>query len=605
MLFKKNQRFRTQPRFSIPTFILLFLFTPLLGYFTFVLHTHLPYVLHHGKWPFGSDWLSEAACESYIPILNSLNSLETSNVKVKISMDFSPILLEQLADSDFPKTFIAYCDERIGLANADHKLFATNGEKHFQPLAQYWIDFYTNCKNSFRDTYNSDLVGAFRKLSQSGILDAMTCGATHGYFPLLLDDRNIKAQIQLAIATHEKYFGDKPRGIWLPECAYRPRYWWSPERGNGTLLKFKKERAGIEEILSEFGLEYFVVEGSLTKGGMAMPVYRQFMKAIHSKHLLSVDWQKYQLSRVEKTDRSLADIYGVKSTNRDLAGGIPVVFSRDRSTSEQVWSGDIGYPGNPDYLDFHKKHHDSGLRYWKVTGPKIDIGAKEQYDPSTTEADLSAQALHFTNLVKQTLVEHLIKTGKPGVVCSPFDTELFGHWWFEGPKFLKKVLENLSTDPEIKLANCAEIVDRIIDPEVIALPEGSWGEGGGHYVWLNNKVSWTWDDIYRLESRFLGLIEKFRTIKKPSAFFTKILQQAGRELLLLESSDWQFLITTESAAEYSTTRVKTHSERLTHLLDIADKLFNNKLADKTDRKYLKDISEDDKPFANIDLNWWA
>src|SRR5947209_6017896 len=229
----------------------------MLGYFTFVLHTHLPYVLHHGKWPFGSDWLCEAAAECYIPILNALNALERLGVKAKISMDFSPILLEQLADKEFEKTFLAYCDEKIKLAQDDYKLFGTNGEKEFQPLAIFWENFYSDARKKFEEVYDRDLVGAFRKLSEKRILDAMTCGATHGYFPLLLDDRNIRAQIHAAITTHEKHFGKRPKGIWLPECAYRPRYFWQPQYYNGSMQSFKKERAGIEEILAEFRLKYF------------------------------------------------------------------------------------------------------------------------------------------------------------------------------------------------------------------------------------------------------------------------------------------------------------------------------------------------------------
>jgi 1,4-alpha-glucan branching enzyme len=507
-----------------------------LGYFTFVLHTHIPYVLHHGKWPFGSDWLAEAVSECYMPILASLESLQSRGVKAKISMDFSPILLEQLADPDFAPTFISYCDEKIKLAESDHKLFAENGEEHFQPLALYWKKFYTDCKRKFQHDYEGDLIGAFRKLSDAGMLDAMTCGATHGYFPLLLDDRNIRAQIQLAIATHEKYFRQKPRGIWLPECAYRPRYWWSPQSGNGTLEKFRKERAGIEELLSEFGLEYFVVEGSLTKGGTALPTYHAMMNALHVKHMGSEEWQKFLFQTHEKHDRSLADIYAVKSTMRDLPGTVPVVFSRDRKTSEQVWSGDVGYPGNPAYLDFHKKHHNSGLRYWKVTGHTVDIGSKEQYRPDDTEGNISMQASHFVSLVKQTLLQHLVETGKTGVVCSPFDTELFGHWWFEGPGFLEKVLERLAADPDVMLSDCAEIIDHTPDRQTIALPEGSWGEGGGHYVWLNQKVAWTWSDIYALEKRFLSTIQEYFQSKR-TEFLRKILEQAARELLLLESSD--------------------------------------------------------------------
>ncbi|MDP4237465.1 MAG: DUF1957 domain-containing protein [Bacteroidota bacterium] len=576
----------------------------MLGYFTFVLHTHLPYVLHHGKWPFGSDWLSEAVSECYIPILTALTNLQSRGIQPKISMDFSPILLEQLADPSFADTFISYCDEKLKLAEADRKFFSKNNEEHFLPLAEYWIDFYSQGKKFFRDDHHSDLIGAFRILADSGSLDAMTCGATHGYFPLLLDDRNIKAQIQAAIATHEKYFGKKPRGIWLPECAYRPRYFWSPQSGNGSLQNFRKERAGIEELISEFGLEYFVVEGTLTKGGMPMPTYHQLTDAMHKKHMNTAEWQRFLFHSPENTDRSLADIYGVKSTTRNLAGPTPVVFSRDRKTSEQVWSGDIGYPGDPSYLDFHKKHHDSGLRYWKVTGAKIDIGDKEQYDPNVIDSHLFQQAMHFTGLVKQTLAEHYRQTGKPGVVCSPFDTELFGHWWFEGPGFLEKVLEAMSNDPDVKLSNCADILSHTLSPKVIALPEGSWGDGGGHYVWLNNKVAWTWDELYANEKRFLHSIETYFKLTDPSKFLSKVLRQAGRELLLLESSDWQFLITTESAADYAAKRFKAHSKVVTDLLDIADRLFVGNEEKKDDKEYLNTVSKMDKPFKDVDLNWW-
>jgi len=576
----------------------------MLGYFTFVLHTHLPYVLHHGKWPFGSDWLSEAVSECYIPILDALHNLEARGIKVKISMDFSPILLEQLADPEFPKTFVDYCDEKIKLADADYNYFDETGEKHFQPLAIFWKEFYSDCKRKFTEIYHSDLISAFKRLSDKGILDAMTCGATHGYFPLLLDDRNIRAQIQLAIATHEKYFGKKPHGIWLPECAYRPRYWWSPQFGNGTMDSFRKERSGIEEILSEFGLEYFVVEGSLTKGGRAVPTYHQFMRSVHQKHVNSEEWYRFLFESHERQDRSLADIYAVKSTMYDLPGKSPVVFSRDRKTSEQVWSGDTGYPGDPAYLDFHKKHHNSGLRYWRVTGQKVDIGNKEQYDTEAIEAHISGQSAHFVHLVKQTLAEHYNQTGKPGVVCSPFDTELFGHWWFEGPFFLEKVLEKIKNDPDIILSSCDEIVLQLPDPETIALPEGSWGEGGGHFVWLNHNVAWTWREIYDLEKQFLDIISIYQNTAYTSEFLKEILEQAARELLLLEASDWQFLITTESAAEYSTKRFKSHADRLRHLLDIGQRLLNNK-EESTDKEYLETVSEDDKPFAEINLGWWV
>jgi 1,4-alpha-glucan branching enzyme len=202
-----------------------------LGYFTFILHTHLPYVVHHGKWPHGSDWLSEAVAECYIPILEALDRLDKKGLKPRISMDFSPVNLEQLADPAFPKIFMEYCEEKITAAEKDFTYFEENNEPHLQPLAEYWSKFYTDTKDLFAKKYKKDIVAGFKRLQDKGILDAMTCGATHGYFPLLLRDANIRAQLQCAIATHEKHFGQRPRGIWAPECGYRPSYDWKPPIG--------------------------------------------------------------------------------------------------------------------------------------------------------------------------------------------------------------------------------------------------------------------------------------------------------------------------------------------------------------------------------------
>ena len=336
-----------------------------------------------------------------------------------------------------------------------------------------------------------------------------------------------------------------------------------------------------------------------------MGSYHELFSPIQDQLGHSEQWQKFLFHSAEKANRSLADIYGVKSTLRALPNKIPAVFSRDRDTSEQVWSGEKGYPGDSHYLEFHKKHHNSGLRYWKITGTKIDIGQKEQYDPKATEKIVSRHAEHFIQLVREGLKRHAAQAGSIGVVCSPFDTELFGHWWFEGPTFLEKVLKLLSHDSEIVLTNCSEAIDLLPQPrKIIALPEGSWGEGGGHYVWLNQDVAWTWDDIYKFEKQFLTILSDYRKERKPSKFLTKLLKQAARELLLVEASDWQFLITTKSASEYSTKRFKTHCKRLAKLLKIADRILNGKDKKDKDEKYLEKVSIDDRPFAEIDLGWW-
>lgn len=577
---------------------------PKLGYFTFVLHSHLPYVLRHGKWPHGSDWLMEAVAECYLPLLRILTKLEKDKTPVKLSIDFTPILLEQLADKNFPELFIAYCNEKIDLAEKDYTYFFENDEMHLRPLALYWQEFYTELKREFLYDINSDIISAFKHFVDNGTIDAMASGATHGYFPLLLEDANIRAQVQLGIATHEKYFGRRPRGIWLPECGYRPRYDWSPTVGPTEFRQRSQDRAGIEEIVSEFGLEYFVVEGSLTRGGTALGSYFQLFDMFKNELISEEEWETMKVEYSTHEDRSLSDIYAVKSTTRELSGKPPIVFSRDRNTSEQVWSGEVGYPGDPSYLEFHKKHHKSGLRYWAVTSPKIDLGKKQVYDPLATFSRIDEHAEDFVKLVKRTLAEHKAKKGYSGVVCSPFDTELFGHWWFEGPEFIGKVFEKLNGDRDVQLTNCAEYLEERKEPvEIIALPEGSWGEGGGHFVWSNHEVAWMWDHIYPAEERFLELLHRYK-IHEKTDFIEKVFKQSARELLLLESSDWEFIITTKGAPDYSRERFHDHSRVLTQLLDLAERTLDATAPDEHDKELLESTQLSDGVFNEIDLKWW-
>ncbi len=567
------------------------------GRFTFVLHSHLPYVLQHGKWPHGMDWLNEAASETYIPILNALYELVDEGYFPKLTIGITPVLTEQLADPFFKEEFRSFLQAKIDAAQKDQIYFKKTGESRMQKLALFWENYYSSIKFDFENKYNQDLIAAFKQLSDAGYLDIITCGATHGYFPLLSRDVSIQAQVKTAVKTHEHHYGKKPVGIWLPECAYRPSYKWkAPVESSATATEYP--RKGVEEFLSENGIKYFIVDSSLTLGGKAQGVYLDRFDG------LKMLWNQYRDNFEERPldfEKSPYEIYLVESTGRPEKNPV-AIFTRDPRTSLQVWSGEHGYPGDGLYLDFHKKHFMSGLRYWRVTGAKIDLAEKKEYDPEVTQAQVVSHAHHFASLIHDTLSDYKNATGKSGIVVAPFDTELFGHWWFEGPRFLKHVLKNLLDSEDIKLTNAKESLEEINPTQVISIPEGSWGEGGHHYIWLNKHTDWTWKHIYDDELRMQESVKRYININSPELH--KIMKQAARELLLLQASDWQFLISTISAKEYAETRLTNHHEEFNKLMDMVDRYAAYGSLTENDLNYFEEISKKDSLFGELDLNWW-
>jgi 1,4-alpha-glucan branching enzyme len=209
----------------------------------------------------------------------------------------------------------------------------------------------------------------------------------------------------------------------------------------------------------------------------------------------------------------------------------------------QVWSRFEGYPGDGVYLEFHKIKFPGGLKLWQVSGPGVDLGAKEPYDSALARDRARGHADHFAGLLGGIAAGEAAR--RDGVIVAPFDTELFGHWWFEGPDFLGDVYRALRGQPEVRPATGSSIWPA--PPRTaIRMPAGSWGANGDFSMWLSDQTAWTWERLWPLEERFWDVA--------PAALASddtrSILAQAARELLLLQSSDWQFIISTGAAADY-------------------------------------------------------
>jgi len=567
------------------------------GNYLLALHTHLPWVLHHGNSPHGVDWLCEAVAECYIPLLNKFHELLNENILPKVTIDISPVLCEQLEHKDFKPIFKKYCTDKIEAAQIDEKNFTDWGyEEHHIWLAKYWQKWYDDRKNNFIYNYGSSIVGALKKLQDDGAIEIATCGATHGYLPLLGFDKSINLQIHLAIENYKKYFGRKPRGIWLPECAYRPSYEWKSLIPVSPFNKLRL-RPGIEQFLSRFGIEYFFTDQSLTDRGKPLGV---FIDADKEK-FIEIKSLTNQNQIFTFKDMPLIP-YHVSSSEK-TGYGTSVALTRHRDISMQVWSGEVGYPGQSDYLDFHKKHLGSMLRYWRVTDNKADMMYKTLYEPSWTQDKIDLQSNHFIHHVENTLNFFSNNTGKFGTLCTPFDTELFGHWWFEGPEFIKAVIKGLHNSPYVNTSTASEQIYRVKPCEVMSIPEGSWGENNNHDVWSNEDNKWTWEAEYNDELRLHNLLKKY-PVNSLNPMGRRIVTQTIRELLLVQSSDWQFLIHTQSAKDYAEQRFTNHHSDFNKLCELTEKISETGAISNEDEKYLDETEQRNSLFPELKAEWW-
>jgi len=554
-----------------------------MGYpFSLVLHTHLPMVVNHGRWPHGSDWLCEAAFECYLPLLETIHRLVGDGISPKWTINLSPVLTEQLASGEFQKELAFYYENVRRACVEGREDFTKEGRNDLVGLTRFWEDFYERMWELHRRV-GGDIPGTFGELQRGNHVEIITCGATHGYLPLLSRDESIHLQLRTAVETHRRHFGRAPRGIWLPECAYRPRYEWTPPTGRER--SERRLRAGIEEMLAAHGLEYFVADAHLISAARPISFYREYLPA-RGQTVLPAAELPLGNARTPYIPYRVASRGGT---------GTATAFFRDPLSTVQVWSRAHGYPGDFSYLEFHKKHFPGGLRFWRITDASGDLGGKQTYDPAAAAAQARTHAQHFIGVLRDTLVA-ASKDG-PRLVCSPYDSELFGHWWFEGPMFLEHVTRGLAA-AGITPATLGEALEIVPPTETVALPEGSWGEGGDHRVWLNPDTEWTWDRVYAAEAEW---VEALRTVDGDDA--RRVLAQATRELLLLQASDWQFLITTWSARDYAERRVAEHYADFKRLSEMARTLAGGEPLSIEAAETLRRLEREDFLFPDLDPSW--
>jgi 1,4-alpha-glucan branching enzyme len=560
-----------------------------LGRLCIVLHGHLPYVLHHGIWPHGESWLYEGAAETYLPLLELLDELADRDVRSGLTIGITPVLLEQLAHSHFKTGFVNYLNERMERARLDAREFERTGESTLLGLARRWEKWYGDRLNCFAKI-SSDIPGAFAAHFAAGRIEILTSAASHAHLPLLAEESSLKSQLATGVDISEKHLGRRPGGIWLPECAYRPTNpAWQPP----VLHRSPRFRPGIETHVAAANLSHFFIDTHLIAQGKPLAVTDS--TGTHPTSDALIFWDNH------RGWGSPLDPVGVASEASHHPARV-FAFARHPRVSEQVWSAVTGYPGADAYLEFHRKHGDHGLRYHRVTSHHTSLMDKLPYDPKAVAGKAFEQAQHFAGVIREVLTEYTSQTGRIGTIVAPFDAELFGHWWFEGLAFLRDVLLTLAHDGTVELTTSEQALAKSNLDKIVHLPEGSWGEGGHHHVWLNDQTRWLWEAEYRAEMRFSESVTDLLWRTQPA--IQSILKKAARELLLLQSSDWPFAIHSGAAADYGIGRFSVHMSRFDRLITIARDLAAGREISAVQQTEIAEADAHDVIFADVNLETW-
>jgi 1,4-alpha-glucan branching enzyme len=519
------------------------------GVFALMLHSHIPYCRKSGVWPAGEEWLFEAMNETYIPLLVALRALHSDRIKPRVMIGLSPVLMEQLADKYMKDRFCAYMEDKINRARTDIQRFQSDLPR--QAVARYWLELFEANYRAYTADFYRDILGTLKWLQDEGAVEVLTSAATHGFLPLLERDSAVFAQVRIGIETYKHYFGCPPRGFWLPECAFRPAEW---------LPREQRMRQGLDEWLTGEGIEYFFVE------------HVGILRA----------------SFVENRHQE-----GVPTTYRGycLPSGV-AAFGRNEATGRQVWSPDQGYPGDPSYLEFHRKDPESGLRYWRITGH----AEKQVYDAGAAKKRVQVHAEHFARLIKQ-LLDQAETPGAEPVIVAPYDCELFGHWWHEGVAWLERVYRRLAQDSGVSCRSLGEYVDQYrADFSIISMSPSTWGLNSDYTVWQNPEHAWIWPYI---NSSSLEAEQVLAQARPQDERGDRILRQMARELLLMQGSDWPFLLFTMQAKEYANQRFHHHHQRFRKLIWAAQDLGDHGRLSEAELQQIEDV---DCPWSTLDYS---
>jgi len=525
------------------------------GALALVLHAHLPYVRSREPGSLEEDWFFQALVESYLPLLGMLErSRQRKGVNPRLSMGLSPTLLSLLTDPVLLERFSPWVEQRCQLLQ--------RASREEQPAAEQLLAHFRQQLKAFKGFGKQPLRG-FIALQKAGVLDLLTCSATHGYLPLLRDPvQAVRAQLRTAVREHERLIGQAPTGIWLPECAYYE---------------------GLDQELAKAGLRYAVLDAHGLLHAMPRPRY---------------------------------GVYAPICSPASVA-----FFGRDSEATLPVWSASDGYPGDGSYREFHRdlgwdlpetelqaagipSTRPLGLKLRRVSGGNCSLTDKLPYNPKAAAETAARHAGAYGAARLKQLQSLGSAMGRPALLVAPFDAELFGHWWFEGPQFLEQLFQQ-GAAAGLQFSTLRQSLSGEPQLQVCRPSPSSWGQGGYHSYWLSKSNAWVVPNWHRASQAMVETSGREKGQQDPQR--QRLLAQAGRELLLAQASDWSFILRAGTTTELAKERIQRHLNRFWRLLEAlkpgpgqSDQAVNNQAVNN---QGVKNQAINNQGLSDQELSW--
>ena len=525
------------------------------GYLCLVLHAHLPFVRHPERdYMLEENWLFEALTETYLPLLSGLISLADDDIPCRLTVSLSPPLCSMFTDEMLQERYVRHLDRLIALAESE--IERTGGQPDFSRSAQMYYDRFRHYRRLYEESFRRNPAAAFKSLQDRGAIEIITCGATHAFLPNMQGSpRAVRAQIAVAADYYRRLFGRDVAGIWLPECGYYP---------------------GLETILYEEGIRWFIVD---THG------------ILHAG---------------EKPR------YGVYAPLQCTQAPV-AAFGRDAESSASVWSADEGYPGHPLYREFYRDigfdldidyirpyidpagiRVQTGIKYYRVTDKTNP--EKQPYRRLDALRIAGEHAGNFMHNRAQQIRQLAELMDRPPVIVAPYDAELFGHWWYEGPEWLNFLIRTIAFEQDaVALITPSDYLEQYPENQKSEPSFSSWGEGGFSNMWLHESNDWIYRHLSLMEERMTAIAA---ANAGADGLLMRTLNQMARELLLAESSDWAFIMKSGTMVDYAVRRTKEHIANFLRLCEDIE-------ADTIDENFVSLLESCDTIFPDIDFRVYA